>query len=118
MKIKWTKTALEGFRQIGSKYFTSMETSEYKIKLVTQIEEKIYLLGTSIPADYSDWEGTYKILVDEYIVYYSFSDNFVICYIEYFMHSKQNRQYDPPLQEHGSWYQTDTCAVTAHEQRD
>ncbi|MEH7885092.1 type II toxin-antitoxin system RelE/ParE family toxin [Bacillus sp. JJ1609] len=91
MKIKWTKQALEGFNTIQSQYFTASETKEYKKKLVKRIEVKIFLLGTSIPANQPEWEGSYKIIVDKYIVYYSFSDDQTICYIEYFKHSRQKK---------------------------
>lgn len=91
MEIKWTKQALEGFNNIQSYHFTLMETKEYKKSLVKRIEEKISLLGTSIPADNPGWEGSYKIIIDKYIVYYSFTTDRTICYIEYFKHSRQNR---------------------------
>lgn len=91
MKRKWTKQALEGFSNIQSQPFTSIETVEYKKSLVKRIQEKISILGTSIPANQDGWQGSYKIIVDKYIVYYSFSVNRTICYIEYFKHSKQNR---------------------------
>ncbi|WP_059173181.1 type II toxin-antitoxin system RelE/ParE family toxin [Bacillus sp. FJAT-27445] len=91
MKIKWTKQALEGFSQIRSKHFTLYETKEYKKEIVKIIERKISLLGTSIPANQPGWEGTYKIVVDKYIVYYSFSEDHTTCYVEYFKHSRQER---------------------------
>ncbi len=91
MKLKWTKQALEGFNTIQSRHFTSNETKEYKKWLVYRIQEKISLLGTSIPTNESGWEGSYKIIVDKYIVYYSFSSDHTICYIEYFKHSRQNK---------------------------
>jgi hypothetical protein len=49
MEIKWTQAALEGFSNIQSQHFTSKETKEYKKSLVRRIEEKISLLGTSLP---------------------------------------------------------------------
>lgn len=91
MELKWTRQALEGFNNIHSQYFTLIETKEYKKRLVQRIEEKICLLGTSLPIDIPEWEGSYKIIVDKYIVYYSFSDDGKICYIEYFKHSRQKR---------------------------
>ena len=51
MKIRWTKAALDGFSYIQSPYFTLQETNEYKKSLVKRMEEKIILLGISIPAD-------------------------------------------------------------------
>lgn len=91
MKIKWTKQALEGFNTIQSQYFTASETKEYKKNIVKRIQAKISLLGTSTPAYQPRWEGTYKIIVDQYIVYYSFSVDQTICYIEYFKHSRQDK---------------------------
>ncbi|GAA0339116.1 hypothetical protein GCM10008967_31750 [Bacillus carboniphilus] len=55
------------------------------------MEEKIVLLGTSVAVDKPEWEGSYKIIIDKYIVYYSFSNDRTICYIEYFKHSRQHR---------------------------
>ncbi|SET80071.1 ParE toxin of type II toxin-antitoxin system, parDE [Salinibacillus kushneri] len=91
MVIKWTNQALGGFRNIQSHHFTFQETKEYKRNLVKKIEEKIALFGTSIPADKPEWEGSYKIIIDKYIIYYSLSDNRTTCYIEYFKHSRQQR---------------------------
>ena len=68
-----------------------METIEYKKNLVKRMEEKILLLGKSIPVDKTDWEGSYKLIIDRYIVYYSFSLDQKICYIEYFKHSRQRK---------------------------
>jgi hypothetical protein len=91
MEIKWTKQALEGFNYIQSKHFTSIETKEYKKDLVKRIKAKISLLRTTMPVDQPEWEGSYRIIVDKYIVYYSFSVDQTICYIEFFKHSRQNR---------------------------
>lgn len=91
MIIRWTNQALEGFSNIQSQHFTIEETKEYKKSLVKKIEEKIALLGTSIPAERPEWEGSFKIIIDKYIIYYSFSDDSATCYIEYFKHSRQKR---------------------------
>ncbi|GGE36013.1 hypothetical protein GCM10011391_13520 [Pullulanibacillus camelliae] len=91
MRLEWTDQALEGFRNIYSHHFTLSETKEYKKRLLKNIKEKVSLLGTSIPAGNGEWEGSYKIIVDKFIVYYSFSEDRDICYIEYFRHSSQQR---------------------------
>jgi hypothetical protein len=91
MKLEWTEQALEGFRNIRSRHFTSFETKEYKKRLLKNIKGKISLLGTSIPAEKEQWEGSYKIIIDKFIVYYSFSEDRETCYIEYFKHSSQYR---------------------------
>ncbi|MBY0149035.1 type II toxin-antitoxin system RelE/ParE family toxin [Neobacillus niacini] len=88
MKIIWTNQALDGFKNIHSQHFSVNETKEYKKE---RIHAKISLLGTSIPANQTGWEGTYKIIIDRYIVYYSVSNDRTICYIEYFKHSRQKR---------------------------
>ncbi|HLR59805.1 MAG TPA: type II toxin-antitoxin system RelE/ParE family toxin [Pseudogracilibacillus sp.] len=91
MKLKWTEQALEGFRNIRSQYYTQSETAQYKKHLLESIQEKVILLSTSIPVKQDDWKGSYKIIIDKYIVYYSFSDKREICYIEYFRHSSQHK---------------------------
>lgn len=91
MEIRWTSQALKGFNNIQSQHFSPYETIQYKKRLVKMIEKKIKTLGTSIPVNQPEWEGSYKIIVDKYIVYYSFSENYKICYIEYFKHLRQNR---------------------------
>ena len=93
MQVKWTEQALEGFNNICSKHFTFEETMQYKKISASRIQEKIIItiLGTSIKADQSEWKGSYKIIVDKYIVYYSFSEDRTTCYIEYFKHLRQNR---------------------------
>jgi len=91
MKLEWTEQALEGFRNIRSRHYTQFETVEYKKRLLKNIEEKVSLLGTSIPVKSDEWKGSYKIIIDKYIVYYSFSGKQDICYIEYFKHSSQQK---------------------------
>ncbi|MDG5788402.1 type II toxin-antitoxin system RelE/ParE family toxin [Evansella sp. AB-P1] len=91
MNIVWTNQALKGFRNIQSQHFTLQETKEYKKNLVKNIVEKVSLLGTSIPVNKLEWEGSYKIISDKYIIYYSLSDDRTTCYIEYFKHSRQKR---------------------------
>ena len=91
MKLEWTEQALEGFRNIRGRYYSTFETAEYKKRLLQSIQEKISLLGTSIPVQSGAWEGSYKVIIDKFIVYYSFSKDREVCYIEYFMHSSQRR---------------------------
>ncbi len=64
---------------------------EYKLRLLGRIEGKITLMQTYIPVNKSDWYGSYKIIVDKFVVYYSFSEDMNICYIEYFKHMSQIR---------------------------
>ncbi len=91
MKLKWTEQALEGFRNIRSQYYTQSETAQYKKRLLESIQAKVTLLGTSIPVKQDEWKGSYKIIIDKFIVYYSFSEKRDICYIEYFRHSSQHK---------------------------
>lgn len=91
MKVLWTQQALEGFHSIQSKHFSPIETQEYKKDLVAKIHERIALLKTSLPSIQPGWEGTYKVIVDQYIVYYSLSENQTTCYIEYFKHFRQKK---------------------------
>jgi mRNA-degrading endonuclease RelE of RelBE toxin-antitoxin system len=89
VEIRWTNQALEGFSNIQSKHFTSQETKIYKKALVKRIEEKIVLLGPSIPANKPESEDSYKIVIDKYVVYYSLSSDRTICFVEYIKHSRQ-----------------------------
>ena len=91
MRLEWTEQALEGFRNIRSQHYTQFETAQYKRRLLESIQEKVILLGTSIPVKKEEWKGSYKIIIDKYIVYYSFSEKRDICYIEYFKHSSQHK---------------------------
>lgn len=91
MRLEWTEQALEGFRNIRSDYYTSSETKEYKKRLLKNIQEKVLLLGTSIPVKKEEWKGSYKIIIDKFIVYYSFSEDQDVCYIEYFKHSSRQK---------------------------
>jgi len=91
MRLEWTEQALVGFRNIRSHHYTPSETDEYKKRLLKNIQDKISLIGISIPAEKEAWKGSYKIIIDKFIVYYSFSEDQTICYIEYFKHSSQHR---------------------------
>jgi mRNA-degrading endonuclease RelE of RelBE toxin-antitoxin system len=89
MEFIWLKSTKESFENIQSQYFSYSETIEYKLQLLERIEDKIQTLGTSIKADKPEWKGSYKILVDRFVIYYSFSEDKETCYIEYFKHSSQ-----------------------------
>jgi hypothetical protein len=54
------------------------------------MKEKNFYFMQSIPAGKEEWEGSYKIIIDKFIVYYSFSEDRETCYVEYFKHSSQN----------------------------
>lgn len=90
MEFIWLNNTKESFENIKSKHFSRIETIEYKLRLLERIEDKIQTFGTSTRADKPEWKGSYKVVVDRFIIYYSFSDNKQTCYIEYFKHSSQH----------------------------
>ncbi|TLS54121.1 type II toxin-antitoxin system RelE/ParE family toxin [Paenibacillus antri] len=90
MNMKWTPSARKSLRDIQSIHFTEEETKEYRIRLVRSIQDKILSLMVSMPAREPSWQGTYRILVDRYKVYYSFSDDRQTCFIEALRHQHQN----------------------------
>jgi len=49
MRLEWTEQALEGFRNMRSQHYTQFETAQYEKCLLESIQEKVILLGTSIP---------------------------------------------------------------------
>jgi len=92
MEFIWVGTTQKAFDNIWSRHFGEDEIVEYKLRLLDQIEGKIDLMKTSVPVNHRDWQGNFKIIVDKYIVYYSFSDNENTCYIEYFKHMSQKNE--------------------------
>lgn len=92
MKFVWLNTTRKAFENIWSRHFSESEIIEYKLQLLDRIENKIALVKTSMPVNESDWHGSYKIIVDKFVVYYSFSDDQNICYIEFFKHMSQIRK--------------------------
>jgi len=91
MKFIWLGTTRRAFNNIWSSHFSEDEIITYKLQLLEKIEHRIALMGRSTPVNKPDWESSYKILVDKYIVYYSFSEDLKDCYIEYFIHTSQQR---------------------------
>ncbi|RKQ28345.1 hypothetical protein [Oceanobacillus halophilus] len=89
MEFIWLENTKESFENIKSQHFSYSETIENKLRLLERIEDKNQTLGTSTRADKLEWKGSHKILVDRFIVYYSFSKDKQTCYIEYFKHSSQ-----------------------------
>ncbi len=89
MNFIWLNTTRKAFDHIWSRHFSEDEIIEYKLKLLDRIEGKITLMKTSMPVNNSDWKGSFKITVDKFIVYYSFSNDKKICFIEYFKHMSQ-----------------------------
>ncbi|WP_315371015.1 hypothetical protein [Paenibacillus xylanexedens] len=89
MLIQWTPSARQALAQIRSVRFTQEETKLYKIELVRRIEMKVAVMAESMPAQEPSWQGTYRILVDKFKVYYSFSLDKRICNIEALRHQNQ-----------------------------
>lgn len=89
MQIKWTPSARQSLGQIRSIHFTQQETKRYKVELVRKIQQKVAVVLETMPANEPSWHGTYRILVDKYKVYYSFSEDKRICYIEALRHQHQ-----------------------------
>jgi plasmid stabilization system protein ParE len=86
MIIKWAQSARQSFQQIESIHFTREETKQYKIGLVKKIEQHIVTMSGVFVSDDPSWLETYRLLVDKYKVYYSFSEDKRICFIEAVLH--------------------------------
>lgn len=73
--------------------------NDIEIELVKKIEQKVVTLLDSIPVQDPAWEGTYRLLIDMYNVYYLFSSDKRSCLIEVVWHQRQNKkQYTPQPQ--------------------
>jgi len=62
MIVEWTAPALKRVSQIKSKYFSTEETDEYRIKLVKRIETKILQIGTICPSRH--FKNTFIVFID------------------------------------------------------
>lgn len=89
MVIRWTNAAKKSLSSIRSIHFTQEETQKYKQSLVRRVEDHIRTVMESMPSTEPDWQGTFRFLVDRYKVYYSFSANKQMCYIEALKHQRQ-----------------------------
>lgn len=89
MKVGWTKAARKSLRSIQSIYFTPEETKRYQIELVKRIEQKVVTLLESTPTQDPSWNGTYRLFIDKYKVYYSFSSDQQSCLVEAVWHQRQ-----------------------------
>ncbi len=70
-RVQWSLESLHFLQNTESLHFTEDETSEYRRKLMREIEKKITLLGTSMPSNEEQYFGTYHVLVGRHKVYYS-----------------------------------------------
>jgi len=89
MVSRWTNAAKKSLSGIQSSHFTKEETKKYKQSFVRRIEDRIRTVMESMPSTEPGWQGTYKILVDWYKVYYSFSADKQVCYVEALKHQRQ-----------------------------
>lgn len=67
---------------------STRETAEYRRRLMGEVERKIQVLGTSMPSPEEQYQGTYRILVDPYKVYYSLNAAHTGVYIEAIKHMR------------------------------
>lgn len=88
LTIRWSREALRLLQAIESPHFTALETAEYRRRLVGEIERKIRVLGTTMPSPEEPYEGTYRILIDRYKVYYSLNVGRTEVYIEAIKHMR------------------------------
>jgi len=85
-RVQWSSESLHCLQSMESLHFTEDETSEYRRKLMHEIERKIIILGTSIPSKEKEHFGTYRVVVDRHKVYYSLGYNGSVAYIESIKH--------------------------------
>ena len=90
MQIKWSKSARDSLRQIQSIHFSEKETKKYKVYLVGEFEQIISILMETVTTNEPSWKGTYRLFVDKFKVYYSFSTDKRTCFIEAIRHQHQN----------------------------
>lgn len=85
-RVQWSLESLRFLRNLQSVRFSEAETSEYRRKLMRQIEHKVILLGTSMPSEEEQYFGTYRVVVDRHKVYYSLNSTGTVAYIESIKH--------------------------------
>ncbi len=71
LTTRWSREALRLLQAIESPRFSTRETAEHRRRLMGEIERKIQVLGTRMLSLEEQYQGTYRILVDPYKVYYS-----------------------------------------------
>lgn len=90
MIVEWTAPALKRVSQIKSKYFSSQETGEYRIRLVERIEKKIIQTGTIHPSRH--FRNTFIIYIDQFIVSFRPSKDGMKYTITALKHARQNKK--------------------------
>ncbi|KPV43977.1 hypothetical protein [Alicyclobacillus ferrooxydans] len=87
-QVLWSLESLRFLQSITSSHFTPDETSIYRRNLMNEIEQKIIVLGTSMPSKEEQYLGTYRVVVDRHKVYYSLDPLGTVAYIESIKHMR------------------------------
>ena len=85
--VKWSRRALRTISSLTSVRFSTYETAEYRLRLFQMAEDKIMLLGTSIPSRDEQYRGTYSVLVDRYKIYYKLSNDGKTAFVQTARHA-------------------------------
>lgn len=91
MDVEWTAPALKRISQIKSKYFSPVETDEYRIELVNRINNKILRTGTLFRSRY--YKDTFIVYIDQFIVSFRISKDGSNYTITALKHVRQNKKY-------------------------
>lgn len=91
MIVEWTVPALKRISQIKSKYFSTEETDEYRLKLVERIEKKILQTGMIFPSHH--FRNTFIVYIDQFIVSFRPSEDGTKYTITALKHSRQNKKF-------------------------
>lgn len=87
-RVQWSWESLRFLQSMESERFTKDETSQYRRKLMHEIERKVILLGTSMPSQEDHYFGTYRVVVEPYKVYYSLGSLGTVAFIESIRHMR------------------------------
>lgn len=85
-RVHWSLESLIFLQNVESLHFTEDETSEYRRKLMREIERKVILLGRSMPSQEEQHFGTYRVVVGRHKAYYSLDSLGTVAYIESIKH--------------------------------
>ncbi len=85
--VRWSRRALDTISSLTSPRFSADETAEYRRRLLQTVENKIMLLGTSMPSRDEQYHGTYFVLVDGYKIYYKLSDDGKLAFVQTARHT-------------------------------
>lgn len=89
MNVEWTVPALKRISQIKSKYFSTEETDEYRIKLVNRINNKILHTGTLFRSRH--FKDTFIVYIDQFIVSFRISKDGAKYTVTALKHVRQNK---------------------------